>query len=116
MHRVLVPGGRVLFSVWKSAGPYNIVVREAFERHVDPETATRYRAARVVPEAEVLHQLLVDAGFLAVQIRSSAMTNRLSPIEAFEQPPRSTRRNALPVKLIDGSLLMGHQYLACALG
>ena len=32
-----------------------------------------------------------------------------------KQPPRSTRRNALPVKLIDGSLLMGHQYLACAL-
>src|SRR5262249_45302083 len=32
-----------------------------------------------------------------------------------QQPPQSTRRNALPVKLIDGSLLMGHEYLACAL-
>jgi transposase-like protein len=32
-----------------------------------------------------------------------------------EQSPQSTRRNALPVKLIDGSLVMGHKYLACAL-
>ena len=83
MHRVLVPGGRVLLSVWKSAGPYNIAVGEALERHVDPETATRYRASRVVPEAEALHQLLVDAGFRAVQIRPSVMTSRLPPIEAF---------------------------------
>ena len=32
----------------------------------------------------------------------------------FQQPPKSTRRNALPVKCIDGSLWMGHQSLACA--
>ena len=36
-------------------------------------------------------------------------------LEELEQPPRSTRRNARPVKRIDGSLVMGHQYLACAL-
>lgn len=34
MHRVLVPGGRVLLSVWKSAGPYNVAVGDALERHV----------------------------------------------------------------------------------
>src|SRR5215813_7414010 len=39
----------------------------------------------------------------------------LEPASAYpEQPPRSTRRNALPVELIDGSFLMGHKYLACA--
>jgi hypothetical protein len=32
-----------------------------------------------------------------------------------KHPPRNTRRNVLPVKHIDGSLLMGHQYLAGAL-
>jgi hypothetical protein len=35
--------------------------------------------------------------------------------EDIKQPPRSTRRNALPVQRIDGSLVMGHQSLACAL-
>jgi ubiquinone/menaquinone biosynthesis C-methylase UbiE len=83
MHRVLVPGGRVLLSVWKSEGPYNTAVGEALERHVNVDTAIRYRAARVVPAAEELHRRLVDAGFHAVQIRASVMTMRLPPVEAF---------------------------------
>lgn len=83
MHRVLVPGGRVLISVWKSAGPYNVAVGEALERHAGVETATKYRASRVVPNGEVLHRLLVDAGFRAVQIRPSAMTVRLPTLESF---------------------------------
>jgi hypothetical protein len=39
---------------------------------------------------------------------------RAYPPQDYEQPPRSTRRNALPVQRIDGSFLMGHTYLACA--
>jgi hypothetical protein len=34
----------------------------------------------------------------------------------YEQHLQSTRRNTLPVKLVDGSLLMCHKHLACALG
>src|SRR5216117_2045061 len=33
----------------------------------------------------------------------------------YQQLPRSPRRNGLPVKLVDGALLMHHQYPACAL-
>lgn len=83
MHRVLVPGGRVLLSVWKSAGPYNVAVAEALERHAGLETATKYRASRMVPNAEELHRLLVDAGFRAVHIRPNAMTIRLPSLESF---------------------------------
>lgn len=83
MHRVLVPGGRVLLSVWKSAGPYNIAVSDALEKHVGTETATKYRASRVAPDAEELHRLLIEAGFRDVHIRPSAMTIRLPPIEVF---------------------------------
>jgi ubiquinone/menaquinone biosynthesis C-methylase UbiE len=43
MHRVLVPGGRVLLSVWKSAGPDNIAVGEALERHVDSKAIRKLR-------------------------------------------------------------------------
>ena len=32
----------------------------------------------------------------------------------YKQVPRSLRRNELPVKLIDGTLLMGHEHLASA--
>jgi len=83
MHRVLVPGGRVVLSVWKSAGQYNIAVAEALERHVGAETANKYRASRVVPDGDALHRLLVDAGFRAVQVRPSTMTIRLPPLESF---------------------------------
>ncbi len=33
----------------------------------------------------------------------------------YKQIPRSSRRNPLPVKRIDRSLLMGHEYVSCAL-
>ena len=83
MHRVLVPGGRVLLSVWRSAGPYNIAVADALERHVDMNTATRYRASRMVPDAGGLQRLLVEAGFRDVRVQPSSMTILLPPIEHF---------------------------------
>jgi ubiquinone/menaquinone biosynthesis C-methylase UbiE len=83
MHRVLVPGGRVVLSVWKSAGPYNVAVAEALEHHVGVEASTKFRASRVVPDAEALHRLFVEAGFRAVEIRPSAMTIRLPSLETF---------------------------------
>jgi ubiquinone/menaquinone biosynthesis C-methylase UbiE len=83
IHRVLVPDGRVLLSIWKSAGPYNFAVGNALERHVGVETATRYRAQRSAPDAEELRRLFVEAGFRNVHIRSSFMTIRLPSIEAF---------------------------------
>lgn len=83
MHRVLIPGGRVLLSVWKSAGPYNIAVAEVLEQHVGTETATKYRASRMVPNAQELHRCLVEGGFREARIRPSVMTIRLPQIEAF---------------------------------
>jgi ubiquinone/menaquinone biosynthesis C-methylase UbiE len=83
MHRVLVPRGRVILSVWKSAGPYNVAVADALAHHVGVEAATRFRASRVVPDAETLYRLLIEAGFPAVEIRPSTMTIRLPSLETF---------------------------------
>jgi len=83
MHRVLVPSGRMLLSVWKTAGPYSTAVGAALERHVGIETAMQYRAARVVPDAEELRGFLVEAGFRGVHIHHSVLTIRLPPVEAF---------------------------------
>ena len=70
-----------------------------------------------------------EALVAAVDSRATASTySLLSPLPAYggrtstgvqqspleKQTPKSTRRNALSVKRIDGSLLMGHEYLACA--
>jgi len=83
MHRVLVPGGRVLLSVWRSAGPYNVAVAQALEQYAGVATATRYRSSRVVPDAGALQRLLAEAGFRKVHIRRSAMTIRLPSLESF---------------------------------
>ena len=83
MHRVLVSGGRVVLSVWKSAGPYNVAVADALEHHVGVEAATSFRASRVVPDAEALDRLLSDAGFPAVEVRPSTMTIRLPSLDTF---------------------------------
>lgn len=83
MYRVLVPGGRVLLSVWKTVSPYSAAVGTALERYVGVEAAVRYRTARVVLDAEELRSLLVAAGFVDIHIYPSAMTVRLPPVEAF---------------------------------
>lgn len=83
MHRVLVPGGRMLLSVWKSAGPYNIAVGEALERQAGAETANKYRSSRIVPDAAELLRLLAEARFREIRIQPSVMTIRLPAIDVF---------------------------------
>jgi len=63
MLRVLVPGGWVALSVWKSPSPYNNAVGEALDKFTTPEIATKYRASRVVPNTETLRRMIVAAGF-----------------------------------------------------
>jgi len=83
MYRVLVPAGRAFLSVWKSAGPYNVAVGEALERHAGAGAASKYRASRIVPDADALCRLLVEARFLEAHVRPSMMMIRLPQIEGF---------------------------------
>jgi ubiquinone/menaquinone biosynthesis C-methylase UbiE len=81
--RVLVPGGRVAFSVWKSFSPYNNAIGEALDRFTNTEIATKYRASRVVPNAEALHHMLVAAGFRDVEICPRTVIVHQQAIETF---------------------------------
>lgn len=83
MLRVLVPGGRVVLSVWKSPSPYNVAVGEALDRFTNAEVATKYRASRVVPNADALYRMLVAAGFRRVEIYPRTVTIHQPGIEAF---------------------------------
>ena len=63
--------------------PGRLAVGEALERYVGIEAATKYRAARVVPDAAALYRFLVEAGFGTVKIRPSARTMHLPSLESL---------------------------------
>ncbi len=85
MLRVLVPGGRLALSVWKSPSPYNTAVGDALERFLGGDIAARYRAGRLrgVPKAGALRDLMVGAGFHAVEVQARTMTIRQPAFETF---------------------------------
>jgi SAM-dependent methyltransferase len=83
MYRVLVPGGRVLVSVWRIMGPYHVAVLEALKEHVGAEAAASFSASRVVPDSEELYRLVVEAGFRDVAAEPCVMKTRLPPVDRF---------------------------------
>jgi ubiquinone/menaquinone biosynthesis C-methylase UbiE len=84
MHRVLVPGGQVVLSVWETTvDPYHLALGPAVERHVGTEAARRLLASRMVPDPAELSHLLVDAGFREVHIHSSRMMKHLPALETL---------------------------------
>ncbi|MDB5926357.1 MAG: Methyltransferase type 11 [Betaproteobacteria bacterium] len=83
IQRVLVPGGRVAVSVWRSSGIYNSAVGDALRQHVGAEIASRFCASRDAPTGDELTALFVDAGFAAVKLRVERMIVRLPLPEDF---------------------------------
>src|SRR5262245_57396138 len=82
VRRVLMSGGRALFSTWKSMGPYHPAVGDALERFLGVEVATKFRSTRVgLPDDVTLRRLFIDAGFGEVQVRSSMMVVHLPAID-----------------------------------
>jgi SAM-dependent methyltransferase len=83
MRRVLVPGGRLVLSVWRGAGPFHVAIGEALGRHVGAEAAARFATSRKGPDADELHRLVVEAGFRDVAVEPSTMTVRLPGAQDF---------------------------------
>jgi len=83
MRRVLIPSGRVLLSVWRIMSPYHVAVVDALRQHVGAEAAATFSASRVVPDAEELYRLVVEAGFREVAIHPCVMNIRLPAVEGF---------------------------------
>jgi SAM-dependent methyltransferase len=82
-HRVLVPGGRLAMSVWRTAGVYNSAVGKSLGEHICMEAARRFCASRDVPGAEDLLRLVAAAGFQDAKLAVQRLIVRLPSLEHF---------------------------------
>ena len=83
MYRVLVPGGRLVLSLWKRSNVYTTALADAMERYMSSEVANRQRASRVTPQAEEIHDLMTQARFQEVVVRPQVLTTRMPLPEEY---------------------------------
>lgn len=83
LKRVLVPGGRILVSIWEGETPYSSAMAAAVEKHVGREPATTLRTSRACPAPETVRDLMVQTGFRDVTTVARDLTRRLPGIAGF---------------------------------
>ena len=85
MFRVLVSGGRLILSVWRSIEhhPDAVAMAEALHRNIGAEAAAFRDIIFSLGEAEAIEVLLRDAGFRDIVIRPMVKTLRFPSVEAF---------------------------------
>lgn len=85
IHRVLMPGGRLILSVLRGFQhcPWQRTLAEALARHVSAEAAASMQEVCSLGEAEELRALLTGAGFRAIHIRIESKLIRYGSLEAF---------------------------------
>src|SRR5262245_21621262 len=85
MHRVLVPTGQLVLSVWRGIAhcPWQRSVADALERHVSSEAAKGIRGAFALPDKEEIRALITAAGFRTVRIRIESQVIRYPSLKEF---------------------------------
>jgi hypothetical protein len=83
LKRVVVPGGRVLLSIWEGETPYSSAMAAAVEKHVGLEPATTLRTSRACPDPETVRGLMMQTGFRDARTCARDLTRRLPEIAHF---------------------------------
>ncbi len=85
MHRVLVPGGRLVLSVWGSLErcPGHAALVRALEGHLATAAASVIRSFFALGEASEVRSLLAGGPFHKVQLLTAARTVRFASPEQF---------------------------------
>jgi ubiquinone/menaquinone biosynthesis C-methylase UbiE len=92
MRRVLVPGGRLAFTVFSEIPAYYAALADALARHVSADAATSCLSRYTLREATTLRQLVEDAGFGAIEMHVLEVMRRMpasaeSIVEAMARAP-----------------------------
>jgi SAM-dependent methyltransferase len=83
VRRVLVPGGRVAISVWRTTGVYNTAVGEALARYIGADAASRFCASRKVPDESELLRIAAAAGLRDAALHVQTRTVHLPSVDRF---------------------------------
>ena len=85
INRVLIPGGRILFSVWRSLEyfPFYSALHKALEQYVSEEAASMLGSAFTLGDPEHLRRLLDSAGFKKIDVSLIIKQMRYSPVDDF---------------------------------
>jgi ubiquinone/menaquinone biosynthesis C-methylase UbiE len=91
IRRVLVPGGRLAFTVFNEIPPYYAAMADALARHVSADAATSCLSRYTLREATTVRQLVEDAGFGAIEMRVLEVMRRMpaSPASVVEGMARA---------------------------
>jgi ubiquinone/menaquinone biosynthesis C-methylase UbiE len=92
MRRVLVPGGRLAFTVFSEVPVYYAVLADALARHVSAAAATSCLSRYTLQDTTALRTLVDAAGFTAITIRVLEVQRRMpmsaaSVVEAMARAP-----------------------------
>jgi len=86
MHRVLVPGGRLVLSVWREIerSPGFAVLAKALTLHIGPEAGTLMTSGPFgLSDAEELRALIAAARFSDIAVRSAVKVLRFTSPDQF---------------------------------
>jgi SAM-dependent methyltransferase len=85
MHRVLVPGGRVVLSIWGplERNPGHAALVRALERHLDTAAASAMRSCFALGEVREVRSLLAGGLFRQVHLHTAVLTVRFASPEQF---------------------------------
>lgn len=81
--RLLVPGGRVAFSIWEGHSAYTRALCAAVEKHISADVALTQRSQRETPSAEELMTEVRDAGFAKVTVQRQELVIDVPLAEEF---------------------------------
>ena len=92
MRRVLVPGGRLAFTVFSEIPVYYEALADALAHYVSADAATSCLSRYTLREATTLRQLVEDAGFGAIEMHVLEVMRRMpaspkSVVEAMARAP-----------------------------
>ena len=86
IRRVLIPGGRLAFTVWGAANRQHAALADALTRHVSDEAASSCLSPFAWRDAETIRALVDDAGFDAIAMTMLEGTTRMvSSADAVEE-------------------------------